>query len=311
MSIDKLDHKHEELPFEGGCAFIDGKYTAIKEARIPILDWGFIRSDATYDVVSSWKGKFFRLEAHLERFRNSLSRLKLELPVSEEEMIHVLANCTYKAGLQDAYVEMICTRGQPSWGSRDPRDCKNTFYAFAVPYVWIATPDQQKKGLHLQISNKQRISPESVDPKIKNYHWLDLDTALIDALETGHDSVLLTDSEGNLCEGPGFNIFVVKKDQIFTPSYGVLEGITRRTVIEMATELNINIYQKNIPKIDLELADEVFISTTAGGVIAITQVNKKIIGSGTPGRYTKLLSDTYWAWHESSKYTTSVADLIN
>ena len=308
----KINNKSQiEKPFSDGCAFIDGNYTAIDEAKIPILDWGLIRSDATYDVVSSWKGKFFRLDAHLERFRNSLERLNLQLPISEKEMINILANCTYKAGLQDAYVEMICTRGQPKWGSRDPRKCQNAFYAFAVPYVWIATPEQQEEGLNLHISDKQRISPMSVDPTVKNYHWLDLDTALIDALETGHDTVLLTDSEGNLCEGPGFNIFIVNNNKISTPRYGVLEGITRKTVIDMAAELELELSECNVSKNQIEAADEVFISTTAGGVIAITKVDKKIVGTGKPGKITKLLSETYWSWHENAKYTTPILDLVS
>ena len=276
---------------------------------MPILDWGFIRSDATYDVVSSWQGKFFRLDAHLERFYNSLDRLRLELPVSRDELVRTLANCTVKAGLEDAYVEMVCTRGQPRWGSRDPRECQNAFYAFAVPFVWIATKEKQLEGLHLHISATQRISPDSVDPTVKNYHWLDLDTALIDALDKGRESVVLTDADGNLCEGPGFNIFVVREGRIRTPARGVLEGVTRRTVIEMAAQLNVALEETTVPKDAIASADELFISTTAGGVIPITRVDDALVADGTPGPVTMRLRETYWAWHEDPAYVTPVAGL--
>lgn len=295
--------------FAGGCAFIDGEYVPISEARVPILDWGFIRSDATYDVVSSWQGKFFRLDAHLERFYNSLDRLRLELPVSRDELVRTLANCTVKAGLEDAYVEMVCTRGQPRWGSRDPRECQNAFYAFAVPYVWIATKEKQLEGLHLHISDTQRISPDSVDPTVKNYHWLDLDTALIDALDKGRESVVLTDADGNLCEGPGFNIFVVREGRVRTPGRGVLEGVTRRTVIEMAASLNVALEETTVSKDAIASADEVFISTTAGGVIPITRVDDVPVADGDPGPVTLRLRDTYWEWHDDPRYSVSVADL--
>ena len=124
-SVDSIKKNND---FTKGCGYIDGKYIPIDEARIPILDWGFIRSDATYDVVSCWKGKFFRLDSHVDRFYKSMAQLKLKLPISRDKLVNILANCTTKAGLEDAYVEMICTRGQPTWGSRDPRDCKNSFY---------------------------------------------------------------------------------------------------------------------------------------------------------------------------------------
>lgn len=297
--------------FARGCAFIDGDYVPIAEARVPILDWGFIRSDATYDVVSSWQGKFFRLEAHLERFYSSMERLRLKLPVSPDELVQVLANCTVRAGLEDAYVEMICTRGQPAWGSRDPRECVPAFYAFAVPYVWLAKPEKQLEGLHLHVSDTQRISPNSVDPKVKNYHWLDLDTALMEALDQGRETVVLTDADGNLCEGPGFNIFVVDGGRVRTPGHGVLEGVTRRTVIEMADELNVSMQEATVPVNALESADEVFVSTTAGGVIPVTTIDGRVVGDGQPGPLTMRLRETYWAWHEDPRFATPVASLIH
>ena len=130
-----------------GVAYVGGKYLPIAQAAIPITDWGFLRSDATYDVVTVWDGAFFRIDAHLERFLRSCQRWRLNPGLSPAQITRVLSRCVRLSGLQSAYVEMICTRGQPPWGSRDPRQAVNRFYAFAVPYVWIANEAQRASGL--------------------------------------------------------------------------------------------------------------------------------------------------------------------
>src|SRR5918995_5236848 len=218
-----------------GVAFVDGEYVPIEQARIPILDWGFLRSDATYDVVHVWRGSFFRLADHIERFLRGVRRLRLRLALDEGEIERILTECVRLSGLREAYVEVVCTRGVPAPGSRDPRECENRLYAFAVPFVWIADPEKQEQGLDAVIGRVQRIQPEAVDPTVKNYHWLDLVAGLYEAYDRGGGAAILTDSEDNVVEGPGFNVFAVKDGNISTPFRGVLEGITRRTVIELAS----------------------------------------------------------------------------
>ena len=118
--------------FEGGCAFADGQYVPLSEAKVSLFDWGFTRSDATYDVASTWHGAFFRLQDHLDRFFHSLQALRLRIPYSREELRQVLHGCVRAGGLQDASVAMVCTRGVPPRGARDPRLAVNRFYAYAV-----------------------------------------------------------------------------------------------------------------------------------------------------------------------------------
>jgi branched-chain amino acid aminotransferase len=166
-----------------GVAYIDGEFIPIGEASVPILDLGFLRSDATYDVVAVWKGKFFRLDKHLDRFFAGLEKLRLELPVDRDGLTRVLADCVRRAGIDDAYVEVIATRGMPVAGSRDIRLCVNRMYCFAIPYVWIATPEQRERGIRLVVGRTERISNKSVDPRIKNYHWLDFEQALLSAYD--------------------------------------------------------------------------------------------------------------------------------
>ncbi len=292
--------------FGDGVAFVAGQYLPIAQASIPITDWGFLRSDATYDVVTVWEGAFFRLDAHLERFMQSCQRWRLNPGLSPAQITRVLARCVRLSGLRASYVEMICTRGQPPWGSRDPRQAVNRFYAFAVPYVWLANTQQRESGLHVLISDVQRISARSVDPKAKNYHWNDLTMGLFGALDAGADTVLLVDGAGNVVEGPGFNVFCVKDGVLSTPDAGMLEGISRRTVIEMARALKVPLQTRTVPVQEVRAADEVFLSTSGGGVLPVTRVDGQIIGTGKPGAITSKLLQTYWAWHGDPIYSLPI-----
>lgn len=171
-----------------------------------------------------------------------------------------------------------------------------------MPYVWIANAEQREKGLHLAISDVQRIPAASVDPTAKNYHWNDLTMGLLGALDAGADSVLLVDGAGRVVEGPGFNVFCVIGGTLVTPDAGMLEGISRRTVIEMARSLGLPVALRPVPADELRRAQEVFISTSGGGVLPVTRVDNCVIGNGTPGPVTRRLVQTYWDWHDDPAY---------
>jgi branched-chain amino acid aminotransferase len=201
---------------------------------------------------------------------------------------------------------MICTRGVPAPGSRDPRLCRNRFFAFAIPFVWIVSPQRQIEGAHLIISQVPRIGPASVDPTVKNFHWGDLTRALFEAFDRGSESAVLVDHDGYLSEGPGFNIFCVHDGVVTTPGGTVLEGITRRSVHELCEELGISFACKRITPDALRDADEVFISSTAGGVMPVSRVDERIFGNGRPGPLTTRIRDRYWSKHEAGWHATPV-----
>jgi branched-chain amino acid aminotransferase len=292
-----------------GVAYIDGAFLPIAEASVPILDLGFLRSDATYDVVAVWNGRFFRLDQHLDRFFAGLDKLRLELPVDRDGLTSVLADCVRRAGIDDAYVEVIATRGMPVAGSRDIRLCVNRMYCFAIPYVWIATPEQRERGIRLVVGATERISNRSVDPRIKNYHWLDFEQALLSAYDAGGDNVVLSDGKGLVTEGAGFNVFVVRDGVLRTPATNVLEGITRMTVLDIARELGVPADVGEVTVHDLRGADEAFGASTAGGVFFVTSVDGTPLRDGRIGPLTQRIHDTYWAWHDDPRFTLAVADV--
>ena len=295
-----------------GCAYINGEFVAPENARISIFDWGFLHSDATYDVAHVWQGKFFRLGDHLDRFFASMDRLRLNPGKTKQEVRAVAHECVRRAGLRDAYVEVLCTRGLPQPGSRDPRTCTNHFMAFAIPFVWIADPAKQARGINLIVSDVQRIAPASIDPRVKNYHWLDMVMALFQAYERGGETALLVNAAGDVAEGPGFNVFAVVDGVLVTPDSGILEGISRRTMIELAQQRAIALRVGTLPVADLKRASEVFLSSTGGGAVGVSQIDGVAVGgraAGDFGPVTRQLQAAYWALHEDSRYTEAAGSI--
>jgi len=302
-------HRPTARPTMPGCAYIDDRYVAPEDAKISIFDWGFLHSDATYDVAHVWQGKFFRLDDHLDRFFTSMDRLRLDPGRTRAEVRAVMHECVRRSGLREAYVEVLCTRGMPSPGSRDPRSCTNRFMAFAIPFVWIADPAKQARGIDLFISDVQRIAAASVDPRVKNYHWLDMVGALFQAYEHGAETAVLVDAAGNVTEGPGFNVFARLGSTLVTPAAGVLEGISRRTVIELARAQGLDVREAALPAEALRRADEVFLSSTGGGVIGISRVDGVAVAGRAAGEFgsvTRQLQQAYWGLHEDPRHVETV-----
>jgi branched-chain amino acid aminotransferase len=280
-----------------GIAFIDGAFCPLGEARIPLLDWGFLRSDACQDTISVWNGFLFCLDAHLQRFARSCASLRLACPYDDRALAALLTDMVARSGLREAYVQILMMRGVPAAGSRDPRTCTNRFAAFCIPYVHIA-PDQGRGALHLVVSDRPRISSASVPSDIKNYHWIDFQLALFDAYDRGGNTVVLTDGSGAIAEGPGFNIFVARNGRVVTPNQNVLDGVTRRVVLDLAGELGIDARPGRVAVEDLRNAEEVFITSTAGGVMPINSVDGKAPAHGAPGPIAARLRTAYWAKRE-------------
>ena len=275
-----------------GAAYIDGRYMPLEEAAIPITDWGYRRSDVTYDVVSVWGGAFFRLDDHIKRFRNSMRALRLGPPESDADIRGVLSECVRRTGLREAYVAMDCLRGRPKPDlPRHPLNCRNYLAAFATPFVWVMSPEMQARGAHLIVAKTPRIPGDSIDPTVKNFHWGDRTPVRV-----------LLDRDGFVTEGPGFNVFAVADGAIVSPDRGALEGITRLSVIELCDELGIPCAVRQLPVAELRDADEIFLATTAGGIMPASRIDGRILGNDRPGPISARLREQFWAkraegWH--------------
>ncbi|MGH2940997.1 MAG: aminotransferase class IV [Solirubrobacterales bacterium] len=295
-------------PYSEGLAYIQGEFVPLAEASVPIVEAGFTRSDATYDVVATWQGRFFRLDEHLERFRQSYTKLRMELPLEGEELRQMLLELVGRSGLRDSYVMMIATRGLPPAGSRDPRRFQNRLYAFACPYLWVFSPELQERGIKAVISSIIRTPPRAFDPTIKNFQWGDLIRGQWQALEADAEAGLLLDDDGNVTEGAGYNVLAFVDGVLRTPEEGALLGITRRSAIELAEEDGIPVKRGLLHVDELRSAEEIFFTTTAGGVMPVGMLDGKPIGDGdgSPGPKTLRLKQLYWDAHERPEWSTEV-----
>ena len=287
-----------------GAAWMNGTVIPISQAKIPVNDWGLVHSDITYDVVPVIDGAFFRFDEYLARFLSSMENLHLDPGMSKRDIQEALHQMVSKSSLRDSYVAMVCSRGKPKIaGSRDPRDCENHFFAWCVPYVHIIKPEIVKQGATAWIAqNAYRIPENSVNPLVKNYHWGDFTQGIFEAKDKDYETVILLDYDGNVTEGPGFNVFAVKDKVLITPDRGVLAGVSRKTVLEMADYLGINTSVRSLSVEELLEADEVFLSSSGGGVIPIVRVNETIFGNGASGPISVQLNETYWKWTTLEKY---------
>lgn len=294
--------------FAAGAAYVRGRFVPMAEATIPVTDWGFTRSDVTYDVVHVRGGAFFRLADHLERFADAMRRLRLAPPEDLARIEAILHRCVALTGLRDAYVSMACARGVPAVpGSRKLSDCANHVIAYAVPWIDVLSPEIQARGGHLLIASVPRIPDASLDPTIKNYQRGDFTAALMQAEDAGFDTAVLCDAQGLVTEGPGFNVFIVHAGRVLTPRHGSLLGITRRSVLELCAMEGIEAAIADIPRAVLEEeAEEVFLATTAGGVMPISRVGRRILGNDRPGPLSARLKDLYWRKHAEGWHATPV-----
>jgi len=291
-----------------GAAWMNGKVLPISQATIPVNDWGLVHSDITYDVVPVIDGAFFRFDEYLARFLSSMENLHLDPGMTKLDIQAALHQMVGKANLRDSYVAMVCSRGKPKIsGSRDPRDCENHFFAWCVPYVHIIKPEVVEQGATAWIAqNAYRIPENSVNPRVKNYHWGDFTQGIFEAKDKNYETVILLDYDGNVTEGPGFNVFAVKDKVLITPDRGVLAGVSRKTVLEMADYLGINTSVRSLSVEELLDADEVFLSSSGGGVIPIIRVNETIFGNGASGPISVRLNETYWKWTTLEKYRNPI-----
>src|SRR5215213_7498706 len=251
-----------------GTAWINGEFMPASEAKVSIFDSGFMGGVSVFDTLACWHGKIFKLESHLSRFEHSAHAAMISLFVCGDELASIVVETTRHSGLEDAYVQVIATRGRrasPSAWSDEP-----TMIVYAVPYVWIVPREKVETGISVIIPSIRNQPSTVLDPKIKNFNRLHSYFAKLEAENAGADDILMLDERGILTESRGANLFVVRGGTVYTPVGGILEGITRETVFEIAATLGISAVERDMTPYDLYVAEEAFLSTTAGGIIPIT-----------------------------------------
>lgn len=287
-----------------GVAWINGEFVSTAEARVSIFDSGFMGGVSVFDTLACWKGGIFKLRQHLERFERSAHAAAIPLPLRGAALADVVVETTRRAGHRDAYVQVIVTRGLRYTTPPGPQP--STLIVFSIPYIWIGGEAKVDSGLSAIVPSIRNTPVSTLDPKIKNFNRFHQHLAGLEATSAGVDDVVLLDQHGYLTESRGANVFLIQAGSLYTPALGVLQGITRQTVFEIAEEFGLPLYERDLTPYDLYTADEAFLSSTAGGILPLVLVDGRRIGDGVPGPLTRRIHDRYWERHLSGPDVTLV-----
>ncbi|MGC9514040.1 branched-chain-amino-acid transaminase [Methanocrinis sp.] len=266
--------------------YLDGKFVPAEEAAVSVYDHGLLYGDGVFEGIRAYNGRVFRLEEHVERLYDSAKAIMLEIPITQVEMADAILETLRKNGLSDAYIRPIVTRGVGDLGL-DPRKCAKPT-VIIISQGWEAMyGDLYEVGLVAVTVTVRRNSSAALPPNIKSLNYLNNILAKIEANVKGGNEAIFLDEAGNVSEGSGDNIFVVKDGKIFTPhTLNNLKGITRKAVIEAALARGYSVEGVHLGIFDLYTADEIFVTGTAAEVAPVTKIDGRAVGDGKPGPIT-------------------------
>lgn len=283
-------------------AYVGGQFVPEAEASVSILDHAVLYGDGVFETVIAWEGRIFRLDAHVRRFLRSCAAVALDCPVTPERLTELVVSTVRRNGLADAYVKWILTRGSNGTPLMDPTGCVPNLIIMARPFI----DRSSETGLRLKTVAVRRPPGQVLDAHVKSLNYLNLVMAKIEARAAAVDQALMLDVHGRVCEAPGFNVFVVTDGVLRTPRHDVLLGITRQTTMELAEELGFPVVEIDLELYDAYTADEIFLTSTAGGLLPVRELDGRTIGSGEPGPVLSALQDAYRAALSSPRWSTPV-----
>jgi branched-chain amino acid aminotransferase len=267
--------------------YLNGKMVSDEAAVISVFDHGLLYGDGVFEGIRAYNGRVFRLVEHIRRLFESAHSIMLKIPLNQEEMIQAVVDTVNANELRDAYIRLVVTRGVGDLGM-DPRRCKEAQVFIIADKITLYPEELYEKGLEVITVATRRNIPDALDPRIKSLNYLNNIHAKIEANRAGVLEALMLTNQGYVCEGTGDNVFIYRKGELLTPpSYlGILEGITREAIIELAEEDGIPLREAPFTRHDLYVADECFLTGTAAEVIPVIEVDQRVIGTGKPGPVT-------------------------
>lgn len=270
--------------------FIDGKYYGPDDARISVWDHGFLYGDGVFEGIRVYGGRIFRLEDHLRRFYESASTILLEVPYPFDELKEILVDACRRNELVDGYIRLVVSRGKGDLGL-DPRKCKKATVVVIADKIKLYPPEAYETGMRIIISSTRKNSPEAISPRVKSLNYLNNILAKIEANQVDAAEAVMLNGAGYVTECTSENIFIVKNGVLKTPAahVGILEGITRQVVLEIARDLGIPTEEALLNSHDLFVADECFVTGTGAEMLPVVNVSGRTVGTGKPGDMTRRL----------------------
>ncbi len=274
--------------------YINGTFVPQDDAKISVFDHGLLYGDGVFEGLRSYRGKIFRLREHIVRLYESAKAIWLEIPMSQDEMCDAVNDAVRVNKIDDGYVRLVVTRGAGTLGL-DPNRCSNPQVIIIADAISLYPKELYEKGLEIVTVSVQRNHPAALSARIKSLNYLNNILAKIEGLQAGCIEALMLNHKGEVAECTGDNIFLVHRGVLLTPSLeaGILAGVTREAVIELAGDAGIAVREGPLIKHDVYIADECFLSGTAAEIVPVVRVDSRTIGTGKPGPVTRDLEKRF------------------
>jgi branched-chain amino acid aminotransferase len=274
--------------------WIDGTVVAPEEARISVLDHGFLYGDGVFEGIRALGRRVYKLEQHLARFEHSARALALELPGGRDGARAAVLAALRALGQDEAYVRLIATRGDGPLGV-DPTTCKTPRLICIADSLRLFSPEKAAAGIDLVTASVRRPPADVLDPRVKSLNYLNNAMARLEARQRGADEALLLNRAGMVAEASAANVFAVLDGTLATPlpSDGALAGLTRAGVLELAGELGLAAGERTLGRYDLLAAEEVFLTGSGAGVVPVRSLDGRAIGAGAPGPITRRIATAF------------------
>ena len=268
--------------------FIDGKLYDKENAKISVYDHGLLYGDGIFEGMRSYSGKVFRLQEHLDRLWDSAKAIWLTIPITKEAMAQAVNDTLKVNGITDGYIRLIVTRGAGTLGL-DPNRTSNPQVIIITDHIALYPKEFYEQGLEIVTASTARSHPAALNPRIKSLNYLNNILAKIEGLKAGCIEALMLNHKGEVAECTGDNIFIVRDGQLLTPGTdaGILEGVTRAAVMELAKQAGIIVRELSLTRHDVYVADECFLTGSAAEVIPVVMIDHRSIGDGKPGPITR------------------------
>jgi len=275
--------------------YVNGQLYDKKDAKISVFDHGLLYGDGVFEGIRSYNCLVFKLKEHIDRLFESACSIMLNIPLTRQKMQNAIIATLKTNKLKDAYIRVVVTRGIGDLGL-DPRKCKGKETVIIITDKITLYPGEfYRKGLEIITVPTVRNLPEALNPQIKSLNYLNNILAKIEAINSGFPEAIMLDSLGYVAECTGDNIFIVKRNNLYTPPQcmGTLRGITRDTVLDIAKRQRIPAHEHVITRHEVYISDECFLTGTAAEIIPVMKVDGRPIGTGKPGPITKKLMQEF------------------
>jgi branched-chain amino acid aminotransferase len=274
--------------------YIGGKLYDKADAKISVFDHGLLYGDGVFEGIRSYAGRVFRLEDHVDRLFDSARAIHLQIPIGKVEMAKAVVDTLAANKLVDAYIRLIVTRGAGSLGL-DPRKTTDPQVIIITDQISLYPEELYDHGLKIITAGTTRNHPNALNPRIKSLNYLNNIMAKVEGTNAGCLEALMLNHKGEVAECTGDNIFIAAKGVIHTPSTdsGILEGITRAAVIELAKNAGYTVVERSMDRFDVYNADECFLTGTAAELIPVVECDGRAIGTGRPGPISRELRQRF------------------